>query len=80
MTPKVETPMKMNYEESLAWQLGWDKGYKAGYNQALENNSRKSLSVEKSVEIQNGKEMTNKVSVDNSRTTHSDTDNQEVKA
>ena len=29
MTEKIEKPMNMNYRESYAWQLGWDKGFKA---------------------------------------------------
>lgn len=27
---EIEQPMQMSYREAYAWQLGWDKGFKAG--------------------------------------------------
>jgi len=27
----IEQPMNMNYRESVAWQLGYGQGFKAGY-------------------------------------------------
>lgn len=33
----IEKPMKMNYREAYAWQLGWDKGFKAGVESVKED-------------------------------------------
>lgn len=27
---QIEEPMNMNLREAVAWQKGWEKGYKAG--------------------------------------------------
>lgn len=32
-----EKEIHLNKEQAIAWQHGWDKGYKAGYNQCLED-------------------------------------------
>ena len=33
---EIETPMNMNYRESVAWQLGYGIGFKQGYEKAQE--------------------------------------------
>ncbi len=37
----IEQPMHMNLRESQAWQLGWDKGFKAGVESEREKHEKK---------------------------------------
>ena len=38
---EIEEPMQMNYRESVAFQLGWDKGFKAGEESVKKNEKKR---------------------------------------